>query len=193
MEKPVLPVFFMCNKTYFDSFARKKMKRFITCMLIGFSTLFNAHAQGPIAVGQFQINAGTGFSNNGIPLYIGFDAGVHKDITIGVETSFRTYEHYNNGHGYYYNRNVISFIFNGNYHFNSVMKIPDNWDFYVGPSIGFNVYTYSDEYYGSNTSGLEIGAQVGGRYYFNDVFGLNLELNANNAYSGGKFGVSFRL
>lgn len=44
-----------------------------------------------------------------------------------------------------------------------------------------------------HASGLELGAQVGGRYYFTDKFGLNMELGGSNSFSGGKFGISVRL
>jgi hypothetical protein len=38
-----------------------------------------------------------------------------------------------------------------------------------------------------------IGAQVGGRYYFTDKFGVNVEIGGGNAFSGGKIGVSIKL
>ncbi|MES2559558.1 MAG: hypothetical protein V4590_07455 [Bacteroidota bacterium] len=49
---------------------------------------FAAVAQGPIGKGQNQLNLGVGLSSWGIPVYIGFDHGVHKDVTIGGEFSF---------------------------------------------------------------------------------------------------------
>jgi len=82
---------------------------------------------------------------------------------------------------------------NGNYHFNSLLDIPNNWDFYAGLNLGFYIWNSSDDYPGSNTSGLGLGAQVGGRYYFNDKLGVNLEFGGGNAFSGGKVGVSVRL
>jgi hypothetical protein len=40
-------------------------------------------------------------------------------------------------------------------------------------------------------SGLGLGAQIGGRYFFKDNFGLNLEFGGGNALSGGKFGITY--
>jgi outer membrane immunogenic protein len=40
---------------------------------------------------------------------------------------------------------------------------------------------------------LGLGIQVGGRYYFNEKFGLNLEFGGGNYVSGGKFGISLKL
>jgi hypothetical protein len=36
-------------------------------------------------------------------------------------------------------------------------------------------------------------AQVGGRYYFTEKVGINLEVEGGNAFSGGKFGLSIKL
>jgi len=152
-------------------------------------------AQGPIAKGQSQLNFGVGFSNWGVPLYFGFDHGVHKDITIGAEFSFRNYNH--NYRNQRYRNSVLGFSGNANYHFNTILNIPRNWDFYAGINLGFyhwsNSNKYPDEYRNGYNSGVGLGAQVGGRYYFNNSLGINLELGGGNAFSGGKFGLSVRL
>jgi len=159
----------------------------LTCLLLS-STLF---AQGPIAKGQAQLNAGLGLSSWGLPIYVGLDFGVHPDITVGPEISWRAYnDRFDNKK---YNHSVIGLSANGNYHFNSLLDIPSNWDFYAGLNLGFYIWNSSDDYPGSNTSGLGLGAQVGGRYYFNDKIGVNLEFGGGNAFSGGKVGVSVRL
>jgi outer membrane immunogenic protein len=49
-----------------------------------------------------------------------------------------------------------------------------------------------NDYPGSHTSGVGLGAQLGGRYYFSDKFGINLEVGGGNAFSGGKFGISVK-
>jgi len=148
-------------------------------------------AQNPIAKGQVQFNAGVGFSSWGLPLYIGFDYGVHEDITVGGELSFRSYR--DNWAGDRYNHTVIGISGNGNYHFNRVLNIPSNWDFYAGLNLGFYIWSSPNDYDGSHASGLGLGLQIGGRYYFNERFGLNLEIGGGNAFSGGKFGISLKL
>jgi hypothetical protein len=150
-----------------------------------------ALAQNPIEKGQGQFNAGLGFSSWGLPVYIGFDIGVHRDITVGGELSLRFYDdHYRDVN---YNQSIIGIVSNANYHFNSLLKIPNNWDFYAGINLGFYIWNNEDNYPGPHASGLGLGAQVGGRYYFNEKFGLNLELGGSNSFSGGKFGISVRL
>lgn len=146
-------------------------------------------AQNPIDKGQFQFNAGFGFSSWGVPIYAGVDYGVHPDITIGGEFSFRTYNDKFAGEKYIHT--IFGIIANGNYHFNSLLEMPSNWDLYAGLSLGFYFWNSSNDYPGDHSSGTGLGLQVGGRYYFNEKFGLNLELGGGTI-GAGKFGVSFR-
>lgn len=133
-------------------------------------------AGGPVNKGQLQLNAGVGLNTwNSLPLYVGLDYGVHPDITIGGELSFLTGAYDYNGKHY---NNGVNISANGNYHFNTIMSIPRNWDFYAGLNLGI-------------LHGFYLGAQVGGRYYFSN-FGLNLEFGGGSAFSGGKFGISYR-
>lgn len=150
-------------------------------------------AQYALSKGEAQLNAGLGFSSWGLPVYVGFDVGVHRDISVGGEFSFRSYRE--RWAGDRYNRKVFGFAGNANYHFNTVLNIPEEWDFYAGLNLGFYVWDDPDnDYDGDNSSGLGLGAQVGGRYYFNDRFGVNLELGGGaNTFGGGKFGITLKL
>ncbi len=148
-------------------------------------------AQSPITKGQAQLNAGLGFSSWGIPVYVGFDYGVHPDVTVGAELSFRTY--WDKWQGDRYHHTVIGIAGNANYHFNSLLEINPEWDLYAGLNLGFYFWSSPNNYGGSGTSRLGLGAQVGGRYYFNDKIGINLEFGGGNAFGGGKLGISVKL
>lgn len=150
-----------------------------------------AFGQSPLPVGRTQLNLGVGFSGWGVPFYIGLDYSVHKDITVGGEFSYRSYREDWDEHRYHHS--VMGFSGNGNYHFNSLMNIPQNWDFYAGLNLGFYVWSSPSDYHGDHSSGVGLGAQIGGRYYLSDKVGLNLEFGGGNAFSGGKFGVSIKL
>jgi len=151
----------------------------------------HAQSQNALATGRSQLNVGLGLSNWGIPFYVGLDYGINNNITLGAEFSVRNYdENWNNGT---YRQQIIGFIGNGNYHFNNVLNIPSNYDFYAGLNVGFNIWTSPSNYAGSHNSGLAIGAQIGGRYYFSNKLGLNLEFSGGNSASNGKFGLSVRL
>ncbi len=164
-------------------------KQFLLMMLlVATSTAF---AQGPISKGETQLNVGVGLSSWGVPVYLGFDHGVHPDITLGGELSFRSYN--DNWQGDKYDHNVIGILGNANYHFNTVLNIPSDWDFYAGLNLGFYNWSSPNDYDGSHNSGLGLGAQIGGRYYFSNNVGINLEFGGGNAFSGGKFGLTIRL
>ncbi len=62
------------------------------------------------------------------------------------------------------------------------MGIPSNWDFYLGASVGF---------ISGNDFDFDIGLQVGGRWYWSDRWGLNLEFGGGTGY-GGAIGVSMK-
>lgn len=148
-------------------------------------------AQAPLSMGQNQFNAGLGFSSWGLPVYVGFDHGVHPDITVGGEISFRSFSE--RFKGYDYNHTVIGIAGNGNYHFNRILQIPKDWDFYAGLNVGFYIWNNPSDYPGDHTSGLGLGAQIGGRYYFNRRVGINLEFGGGNAFSNGKIGVTWKI
>lgn len=148
-------------------------------------------AQSPLPVGRTQLNAGFGLSEYGLPVYIGFDHSVHRDITVGAELSYRNWNEDWEGHDY--DRNVWGISGNANYHFNTILNIPRNWDFYAGLNVGFDVWNSPADYHGSHTSGLGLGAQIGGRYYFNNKVGINLEVGGGNEFNGGKIGLTIKL
>lgn len=169
----------------------KKMRNVYLILILLIAATATSFAQNPLPKGDAQLNMGVGLSNRGIPVYIGLDYGIHKDITIGAELSYRGYnDRFNNSR---YKHSIIGFSGNANYHFNHVLKIPTEWDFYAGLNIGFYHWNSDENYPGDFNSGVGIGAQVGGRYFFTDHFGINLEFGGNNAFSGGKFGITLKL
>ncbi len=148
-------------------------------------------SQSPLSVGKNQLNVGVGLSGWGVPVYLGLDHGISRDLTIGAEFSYRSYnENWNSNK---YDHSIMGFSGNLNYHFNSLLSIPHQWDVYVGPNLGFYVWNSPNDYDGDHNSGLGIGAQLGFRYFLSDKVALNLEFGGGNAFSGGKFGLTFKL
>ncbi|HSD06120.1 outer membrane beta-barrel protein [Flavobacterium sp.] len=168
------------------------MKKLI--LFIAFGLISNGlFAQNPLGEGQTQLNAGIGLSGWGVPVYVGLDYGVSKDWSLGGQISFQTDDDHYDGHDY--NSSAIGIGFNGNYHFNRIMNIPREWDFYAGPSLTYYIWNYDDypgDHHPDNTS-LGLGVQVGGRYFFNSNFGINFELGGNTGTSGAKLGLTFKL
>lgn len=165
---------------------KKQVLTFI--LVIAASVVF---AQSPVSKGESQVNLGVGLSSWGVPVYFGFDHGVHQDITLGAELSYRSYN--DNWRNDRYKHSVIGIQGNANYHFNTVLNIPSPWDFYAGLNLGFYSWNSPRDYEGSHTSGLGLGAQIGGRYFFSNNVGINLEFGGGNAFAGGKFGITIKI
>jgi hypothetical protein len=159
------------------------MKKIIVVLFLNFIVVLFLHAQGPLPKGQKQLNAGLGFDDWGVPVFLGFDFGVHPDISLGCEFAFASE----------YHSSVVGFIGNGNYHFNHLLKISTDWDVYAGVNVGFYIWSWNN-HYGDHLDShgeLDPGIQVGGRYYFNNNWGVNLEFRANT-FPYGKIGISYR-
>lgn len=73
--------------------------------------------------------------------------------------------------------NYLTLGAKGNYYFDDLFGLPSEWDVYAGANLGFGVAMNSD-----NDSDLDLGLQVGGRWFWSDKWGLYVELG------GGKLG-----
>ena len=165
----------------------KKQILTITLLILTTATF----AQSTASRNQPQLNVGVGLSSWGVPVYLGLDFWVHPDITLGGELSYRGYnERWDKKD---YRHSVTGISGNANYHFNTVLNIPSQWDFYAGLNLGFYSWNSPDDYYGSHNTGIGLGAQIGGRYYFSNKVGVNLEFGGGNAFGGGKFGLTIKL
>jgi hypothetical protein len=162
-------------------------------LLLATFALFSviSFSQNSLAMGANQLNFGIGFSNWGLPLYIGIDHAVSRDVTLGGELSYRSYRE--DWNYVYYDHSIAGLSGNFNYHFNNLFHIRRNWDLYAGLNVGFYIWNSPDAYNGAHTSGLGLGAQVGGRYFISKNVGLNLEFGGGNAFSDGKFGLTIKL
>ncbi len=157
-------------------------KLFLSLIVFVFAT-GAAMCQHSLPKGGMQIDAGIGISNYTTPIYVGFDYAVHKDMTVGAELTYRDRSDY---------WRVIGITGNWNYHFNSAFRIPNNWDVYAGFKAGFMYYSnYAG--YTSNSSTLYLAAQVGGRWFFTNTLGVNLELGLGNAFTDGRLGLTIKL
>ena len=156
------------------------------CILL---TAQQGFSQYQLAKGGKQLNAGFGFSSWGVPVYAGIDFGVHKDISVGGELSYRSYS--NKYFGTKYNHSILAVGANGNYHFSNVFSLPHDWDIYAGLNLTFYSWSEPAGYKGVSHSGAGMGLQLGTRYYFKENLGLNLEFGGGTT-SGGKIGISYK-
>lgn len=152
---------------------------------------FAGKSQGsPIAEGALQGNLGAGLSSRGLPFYGALDYGVHQNVTVGGQLEYRVYN--DRFAGIRYNHQIFGLSGNVNFHFNHLLELPEQWNVYGGANLGFYLWDSPGSYSGSGAGGLGIGLQLGGRYYFNERWGANLELGGTQLFGGGKIGASYR-
>lgn len=151
------------------------MKKFLAIVAVVVLSFGAAQAQNPIPSGTKFLNIGLGFSNHGVPVGVGMDFGIGHDFSLGFDAT----------HRFNYDNANWGLAGNVNYHFNRILNIPSCFDFYAGANVGAK--------FGNSDSGLDLGLQVGGRYFFTDKFGINLQFGGGNNFSGGKVGVTFKL
>ena len=126
----------------------------------------------PLAKGEKQLNFGLGFSSHGLPVYVSMDFAVHKDVTITPVINVVIDDDFKFGA-----------LFKADYHWNYLIGIPNNWDFYAGARAGFS---FGDDFL------PEFGIQVGGRWYWSDSWGMNAEIAAGTGF-GFTFGLSKKM
>lgn len=125
--------------------------------------------EAPLSPGQLAFNGGLGLGRAPLPLYAGVDVSVHRDVTLGGDVFVST------GAG------GIAAMGRGDYHWNRLLGIPRDGDFYLG--LGLVLVD----------AGLYPRLQLGGRWFFNERVGLNLELGGASREVGGLFGVTVKL
>lgn len=132
------------------------------------------NGQSALPKGEKQLNVGLGFNTSGFPVYVGMDFAVHNNVTVGPSLKIR----FNDD-----NNTSLILVGRADFHWNQLMGIPSNWDFYTGGNLGGK---FNDGFY------LDIGLQIGGRWYFNDNLGLNLEFGGGRGF-GSLLGLSIKL
>ena len=151
---------------------KKLLLLFIGILFTGLTYSQNGGV-APLAKGEHQLNFGTGFTSSGFPIYASYDFAVHKDVTVTPQVSVK------------FNNDEVRFgaVVKGDYHWNYLIGIPSNWDFYAGASVGFD---FGDDFYPN------INIHVGGRWYWTEKWGLNVEFGGGNV-SGTIVGLSMKL
>jgi hypothetical protein len=150
----------------------KKITLLVASLFISF-LMMGQEGAAPLSKGEKQLNFGLGFSSRGLPTYIGMDFAFHNDWTAGPVVQLIFDEDFGFG--------ALGRI---DYHWNRLLEIPSNWDFYLGANLGV---ISQDEF------DFDFGLQIGGRYYWSDKWGVNLEFGGGNGYGSGALGLSMKL
>ncbi|WP_338874847.1 hypothetical protein WBJ53_04425 [Spirosoma sp. SC4-14] len=128
------------------------------------------------------LNAGLGLATyygGGLPLGVSVEVGAKNNFSVGGSID---YYHYN--YGYY--SGGYNFIYAGaraSYHLGEALNVQNNnFDPYIGASLGFRYAGYNDSYdygyyYGNSyNSGLFVGLHLGSRFMFSPKVGAFAEV-----------------
>jgi len=150
------------------------MKTRKTILLIGLALMVcQAFPQAPLSKGEKQLNFGIGVNDNGIPLYVGMDFAFHNDWTAGPVVKIVVDD----------DDMKFGALARVDYHWNRLMQIPSNWDFYLGANLGL---------LSGDDVDFDLGLQVGGRWYWDNKWALNFEIGGGTGF-GTSLGVSMKL
>lgn len=108
-----------------------------------------------------------------------YEIPVQKNITIapGASTNF--------------DLNWLTLSVRGNYYFDNLFEITnESWDVYGGLAAGYSIYNGD----GNNDSDFDLGLHVGGRWFWNEKWGVYLELGGGNVQGmNGGIGLTVKL
>ncbi|AUS06600.1 hypothetical protein [Pseudotamlana carrageenivorans] len=136
---------------------------FVLALLLSVSSVF-AQARKELNFGLIGIN---------------YEIPVHKDITIapGVATNF--------------DLDWMTVGVKVNYYFDHIFGITDDaWDVYGGANAGYGIYTGDKD---SESSDFDIGLQVGGRWFWNEKWGVYAEIAGGTVNIIPSVGVTMKL
>ncbi|MBK0383066.1 hypothetical protein I5M32_08855 [Pedobacter sp. SD-b] len=159
------------------------MKKLFHGILIYLFCLSKVFAQnGAFSKTDKLLNIGIGvnsFYDNGIPFGASFEKGINDNISVGGNFDYLATDFGASGVNSKFT--AIYLAARGSYHFNNLLKVNNKHiDLYAGPSLGYRIFSWKDDFGGSlgnkYGSGLFIGIHIGGKYYFNDKIGVFLEL-----------------
>lgn len=75
----------------------------------------------------------------------------------------------------------------GNYYFDELFGLPSAWDVYAGANVGFGIAMNDN-----SSSDLDLGLQVGGRWFWSEKWGVYAEIGGGKL-GGGAYGVGITM
>jgi hypothetical protein len=154
------------------------MKRIsILLAMFLFTGMLFAQGEAPLAKGESQISFGIGYDSwLGLPIYGTYEYAVHPDVTVGGRLAFDL--------GGFDGMYIVG---KADYHWNRLMGIPKEWDFYTGANLGGDI-----AFVNGGAGQFHFHVDLGGRYYFSDKWAINFEMGGATSFTA-LFGVSVKL
>ncbi len=144
------------------------MKKIIIASIALISLTF--YSMNTNAQASKQLN----FGGIGTGIYAGLELPVSSEISVQpyAETDWN------------FNRFIIGA--KGNYYFDDLLELDQSWDVYGGVNVGWRIDDDNDD------NGANWGLQVGGRWFWNEKWGINAEFGGGSSVLGG-VGVTMKL
>ena len=111
-----------------------------------------------------QAQRSLNFGGVGTGLYASYEFPVHSLISVAplVNTDW--------------NFNHLVLAAKGNFYFDNLFSLTDPWDVYAGINAGWRV---------GDDNGFNFGIHIGGRWFWNDRWGINAEFGGGTGVTGG--------
>lgn len=114
-------------------------------------------------------------------LNFGF-VGVSYDIPVATDIAISPFASTN------WDFNHLVLGVKGDYYFDNLLGLPAPWDVYAGVNAGFAIGLGN-----GNSSDLDLGLQIGGRWFWNDKWGLFLQGGGGMQGATGGLGITMKL
>lgn len=111
--------------------------------------------------------------------------GISYDIPVATDIAISPFA------GTDFNLDYLVLGAKGSYYFDNLMGLSDPWDIYAGANAGFGLWIGNDK--DNNSSDIAIGLHVGARWFWNEKWGLYLELGGGKLGSTAGLGITMRL
>jgi len=136
-----------------------------------FALLFTCFAANVFGQARSELNFGLLGANYEIP--------VHKNITIAPGASTNL------------DLDWLTVFVKANYYFDNLFEITnESWDVYGGVTAGYAIYNGND----NKDSDFDLGLMVGGRWFWNDKWGIYLEFGGGSTQGAtGGLGLTVKL
>ena len=132
-----------------------------------------------LVAGLFSLNSA--FSQAASQLNFGI-IGISYEIPVATDISIAPFA------GSNLNLSYLTLGAKGNYYFDNLMGLPEAWDVYGGANLGYALGIGDGK-----DNDLALGLQVGGRWFWNEKWGLYLEFGGGNIGGSGGLGLTMKL
>ncbi|MCK5908180.1 MAG: hypothetical protein KAG37_11330 [Flavobacteriales bacterium] len=148
------------------------MKKITLFFFAVFASFAMSAQNGPAASGGAGDTGATHGLNIGL-IGVSYEIPVASQITI-APAAFTNFD-----------LDYLTLGVKANYYFDALFGLPAAWDVYAGANVGYGLWIGDGP---NGSSELDLGLQVGGRWFWSDRWGLYVEIGGGKL-GGGAYGL----